>query len=85
MGRVRTQVYLEPEQHRWLRKEAQERNMPMTELLRQIIAEHAQRQHPHPSREAFLSITDLGESGLKGVSEQHDRYLADVIADEHLC
>ncbi len=84
MARVRTQVYLEPEQHEWLREEAQELHVPMTELLREIIAEHAREQRLPIPREAFMSITNLGASGTTDTSEQHDRILADLIADEHL-
>jgi hypothetical protein len=82
--KVRTQVYLEPEQHRWLRGEARALNVSMTELLRNIVAEHMHGRHPFPSREAFMSIVGLGESGPDDVAEEHDRYLVEVIADEHL-
>jgi hypothetical protein len=85
MERVRTQVYLEPEQHQWLREEARDLNVPMTELLRQIIDEHLHGRRQSPSPEAFSSIVNLGESDAEDVSENHDRYLAEVIASEHLC
>jgi hypothetical protein len=32
----------------------------------------------------YLSIVGLGASGLTDVSVEHDRYLADALADEHL-
>jgi hypothetical protein len=84
MEKIRTQVYLQPEQHRWLREEAQALNVSMTELLRTIVSDHMQGQAPPPPREAFSSIVALGRSGTADVSEEHDRYLAEVIADEHL-
>jgi hypothetical protein len=84
MARVRTQVYLEREQHQWLRKEAQEMDVSMTELLRRILADYARERRLSPPREAFASITNLGDSGADDVAEQHDRYLMEIIADEHL-
>ncbi len=32
----------------------------------------------------YMSIVGLGASGLGDVSEQHDRYVGQAIADEHL-
>ena len=85
MNRVRTQVYLEQEQHRHLQEEAQALNVPMTELLRRIVADHMHGSRPSPSKKAFMSIVGLGASGEKAIAEEHDRYLAEEIADEHLC
>ena len=84
MNRVRTQVYLDQEQHRSLQEEAQALNVPMTELLRRIIGDHMHGRQPSPSREAFASIVGLGASGLHNVADEHDQYLAEAIADEHL-
>ncbi len=36
------------------------------------------------SDEDYLSIVGLGASGLANVSAEHDRYLGEAIADEHL-
>lgn len=85
MNRVRTQVYLEEEQHRHLQEEAQALSVPMTELLRRIIADHMRGLRPSPSRQAFMSIVGLGASGENAIAEEHDHYLAEEIADEHLC
>ncbi len=84
MDRVRTQVYLEPEQHRWLRDEAKELDVPMTELLRQIIDEHVRERRRVPSASAFMRIVGLGESNVDDVSERHDDYLAEEIARGHI-
>ncbi len=32
----------------------------------------------------YLALVDLGASGVADVSENHDRYLGQAIADEHL-
>jgi hypothetical protein len=84
MTRVRTQVYLEREQHQWLRKEAQDRDVSMTELLRRILADYARERRLSPPREVLAGITKLGDSGAADVAVEHDRYLAEIIADEHL-
>ncbi|WP_366018261.1 CopG family transcriptional regulator [Thermanaeromonas sp.] len=40
----RTQIYLHPEQHRALLKEAAQKGISLTELIRQIVTEHLERQ-----------------------------------------
>jgi hypothetical protein len=84
MTRVRTQVYLEREQHQWLRKEAQDQDVSMTELLRRILDEYTQERRQVPPREVLGGIAKLGNSGVHDVAEDHNRYLAEIIADEHL-
>ena len=32
----------------------------------------------------YMSIVGLGASGIKDISEQHDRYVGEAIAHEHL-
>jgi hypothetical protein len=82
MGLKRTQVYLEPEQHRSLKREASERGISLAELLREIVRDHLRRERP---REEFLRIVGLGRSGRSDVAEEHDRYLAEAISrDEDL-
>jgi len=82
MGLKRTQVYLEPEQHRSLKREARERGISLAELLRQIVGHYLRRERP---REEFLRIVGLGKSGRSDISEEHDRYLVESIArDEDL-
>lgn len=79
MGLKRTQVYLEPEQHRSLRSEAREKGISLAELLRQIVREHLQKEL---SSEDFLAIVALGKSGRGDVAEEHDRYLAEAIRED---
>lgn len=82
MGLKRTQVYLEPEQHQSLKREARERGISLAELFRQIVGHYLRRERP---KEEFLRIVGLGKSGRSDVSEDHDRYLAEAIArDEDL-
>ena len=83
MALTRTQIYLEPEQHRLLKKEAEARGISLAELLRQAAWEHLRVE---PTHKDFLSLVALGKSGKSNVSEEHDRYIAEGISgDEGLC
>jgi len=80
---TRTQIYLEPEQHRLLKREAQAKGISLAELLRQMAWEHLRAE---PTHKDFLSVVALGRSGKSAVSEEHDRYIAEGISgDEGLC
>jgi len=82
MAFKRTQVYLEPEQHRLLKREAQKKGISLAELLRRIVRDHLRKER---SREEFFTIVGLGRSGRSDVAEEHDRYLAEAISrDEDL-
>jgi hypothetical protein len=74
MALTRTQIYLEPEQHRLLKKEAESKGISLAELLRQMAWEHLRSE---PTREDFLSVVGLGKSGKASISEEHDRYIAE--------
>ncbi len=82
MQYTRTQVYLDPDQRRVLQEEARRKGLSMAELLRRIIDEHL-RPKRKPNREAYLSIVGMGEDPCADVSEHHDRYLGEAMADEH--
>lgn len=72
----RTQIYLEPEQHRMLKHEAAEKGISLAELLRQLASEHLCKD---PCREDYARIVGLGKSGQTDGSELHDTYLAQAI------
>lgn len=83
MALTRAQIYLEPEQHRLLKKEAEAKGISLAELLRQMAWEHLRAE---PTRKDFLSVVGLGKSGKTSISEEHDRYIAEGISgDEGLC
>lgn len=79
MALMRTQIYLEPEQHRLLKKEAAAKGISLAELLRQMAWEHLRSE---PSRQDFLSVVALGKSGKNDISEHHDRYIAEGLSGE---
>ena len=83
MPLTRTQIYLEPEQHRLLKREAQAKGISLAELLRQMAWEHLRAE---PTHKDFLSIVALGRSGKSAVSEEHNHYITEGISgDEGLC
>jgi hypothetical protein len=85
MKLVRTQVYLEAGQHRRLKREAQARDVSLAQLLRDIVSIHisGNKASPRFTKEDFLSITALGESGTPDGAKAHDHYLGEALADGH--
>jgi len=77
----RTQVYLRPEQHADLKEEARRQGISVTELLRRIVDEYLRHNR---SKDDFMKIVALGRSGKRDISINHDRYLAEAIANEDL-
>jgi len=73
----RTQIYLEPKQHRLLKREAAAKGISLAELLRQLAKDHL---HTEPQREDFARIVGLGRSGVADASEDHDRYIGEAIS-----
>ena len=79
MRKVRTQIYLDPELHRALKDKAREEGISLAELLRRIARDYLRREL---SRDDFFAIVGLGESGAGDVSGDHDRHLAEVLAED---
>lgn len=77
MSLKRTQIYLEPEQHKLLKREAAAKGISLAELLRQLAKEHL---HKEPQREDFARIVGLGRSGVADVSEDHDRHIGEAVS-----
>lgn len=73
----RTQIYLEPEQHRLLKREAEAKGVSLAELVRQLATDHLYKK---PHRDDFTRIVGLGRSGARDVSENHDRYLGEAVS-----
>lgn len=78
---VRTQVYITPEHHAFLKEEAQKRGVALTELLRCILDEYVHQARP---KEDFMKIVALGESGRSDVSDKHDKYISEALKSEHV-
>jgi hypothetical protein len=81
---IRTQVQIEEEQMEWLRAKALERRVSVSQLIREGIAFFREHEERITSGKKERALAALGrfESGLKDVSERHDRHLADLYASE---
>ncbi len=74
---TRTQVYLTPQQHRALKREAAREGISMTEVVRRILDLHLRKRGAgkRPSKDLVLSFVGLGASRSKSVSKDNDRAL----------
>ena len=81
---IRTQVQIEEEQMEWLRTKALQRRVSVSQLIREGIAFFREHEERIISAKKERALAALGrfESGLKDVSETHDRHLADLYAAE---
>jgi len=81
----RTQIYLEPEQHRALMQESAKKGVSLAGLIREIVADYLNRgKRPgKPGKEIYMGLVGLGQSGLGDVSERHDYYLAEALKSDH--
>lgn len=85
MDYTRTQIYLPPSEHKELKEEAKRLNISLAELLRRLVHRYLeQKARPSLSRDDFMSIVGLGASGHTDISEEHDKYIAEIIADENI-
>ncbi len=82
MERVRTQIYLDPDQHRALRREARRAGLSMAALIRRLLDEHLRPRPDGASRKHLLGLVGLWDDPRPDVSEDHDRYLGDTLCDE---
>jgi predicted DNA-binding ribbon-helix-helix protein len=78
---IRTQIQLKEEQARRLKKIAAQRKVSMAELIRQgvdgILAEEAEANREE-RKERALAAAGRFASGLRDVSAEHDRHLAEA-------
>ncbi len=70
----RTQISLEPEQHRRLSEEARRTGISMSALIRQLIDAYFDRTEPETD-DPLESIVGIGSGTGEPVSHTHDRYL----------
>jgi predicted DNA-binding ribbon-helix-helix protein len=80
MTYVRTQIYLEPEQHLRLKAEAHRRSVSIAELIRKVLDEAFGREERPGDLTALIGI---GTSEGGDVSTQKDRWVAEAIAAHH--
>lgn len=81
--RVRTQIYLDPEQHVALLEKARRLNVSLAELIRQLVDRYLKtEQQELPTREDLMGLVGLGASGRRDIAEKHDQYLAEAWRNE---
>ena len=72
---MRTQILLDPVQHRWLTAKARRSHKSLSQVLRELVDEqrtvfgHARRDDP------LFSLVGLGRDSTTDVAERHDVYL----------
>jgi hypothetical protein len=78
-------VYLDPEQMKALKARARSEGISLAELVRRIVKRQLEEQQTLPPvpATAYARMVALGSSGRSDVAEQHDRYLADALQEEH--
>ncbi len=85
MSLTKTQVYLESEQQKALKKLAKKERSSVSGLVRQLVGQYISlikiNSGKVPRRR--LSIIGIGDSGLTDVSENHDKYVGDAVAEQH--
>ncbi len=86
METITTQVQLDPIQFQALAEESQKRQLSLNELLQDLIRRYFANLSPaiKPNNPDHTSLIGLGDSGATDVSECHDRYLGEALANEHL-
>ena len=80
---IRTQIYLRKDQHHELRDQAHEMGIPFTELLRRALDEylHQAKGKSSAKPKGLAAITGLGRSDVTDGALNHDKYIADAIAE----
>jgi hypothetical protein len=73
---VRTQIYLEPEQHRFLKGEAHRRGVSLAHLLRQLVDEATGARRAGGD---LTRIVGLGHSGGGDIAHYEDDYVAHAV------
>jgi hypothetical protein len=81
---VRTQIQLTPDQHRQLKRWAQQRNISLAEAVRRCVADHLASEPAGLTRAAMVreALAVAGSyrdpEGRSDVARNHDAHLADA-------
>ncbi len=86
MELITAQIALNPDQLQALTEESQRRKVSIDEILSSILSrsldDYLLRQKKRQADP--MSLIGLGEDEVDEVSEKHDVYLGEIIANEHL-
>ena len=78
MPKVRTQIYLNEDQHQILRELSSLRKTSIAEIVRQAINDYLLKTSSEQSVNPLSKIIALGESGRSSGSLRHDEEIYDV-------
>jgi predicted DNA-binding protein len=81
---VTTNVRLPAETLKALKRRAVEENKSVSQLIRESVVQYLIGEEVDLSQADYLSIVGLGASDQTDIAAEHDRYLGEAIADEHL-
>jgi site-specific recombinase XerC len=86
MKTITTQIQLDSSQFEVLSEESKRRKISVGELLHSLVKQYLDEIFISRKRDQadFMSIVGLGDSGNRDISENHDRYLGELIANEHI-
>ncbi|MHB0978910.1 MAG: ribbon-helix-helix domain-containing protein [Thermoleophilia bacterium] len=80
---IRLQIQLDNDQARELRRTAEEDGVSQAEVTRRALGAYLrERQGPRgPAVQRALTMIGRGSSGCPDFADEHDRYLAEAIAE----
>ncbi len=86
MDTISTQVQLDPVQFQALAEESQKRQLSIGELLQDLIQRYFEERSLLKKIKPLdhTSLIGLGDSGATDISERHDHYLGEALANENL-
>ena len=76
------QIYLDTDEDETLRYLARKRGKSMGALIRESVARYLAAEIP-VEEDPALGIIGLGRSGITDLSENHDKYLAEMELEDH--
>ena len=86
METVKAEIKIDSLQYKVLSEELKRLHLSIEDLLnnkiQQYLIEISQMNNKQTTD--FMSIVGLGESDSTDVSENHDKYLGEIIANEHI-
>lgn len=86
METVKAEIKLDSSQYKMLSEELNRLHLSINELLNNIIQQYLMEVSlaKKDTSDDFMSIVGLGESDSSDISENHDKYLGEIIANEHI-
>ena len=86
MKSLKTEIKLNNSQYKILSQESKKLHLSVDELLNRYIQQYIQEITLFKTSKTtdYMSIVALGESGNSDISQNHDKYLGEILANEHI-